>query len=205
MSGSSKTVVQPDNFVFTSENAEAANVEIAKYPEGWQESAVMPLLDLAQRQHDGWLPRAAMDTVAGMLGMAPIRVYEVATFYTMYNLGPVGKNHVQVCTNLPCLLRGSDAIVGACKESLGLEMGETSEDDQFTLSVAECLGACANAPMMQIGDDYYEDLDAESTKAILEALKAGQTPKPGSQSGRHSSEPVGGLTCLKEINYGAGK
>ena len=205
MSGSTKTVVQPDNFVFTSENAEAANVEIAKYPEGWQESAVMPLLDLAQRQHDGWLPRAAMDTVAGMLGMAPIRVYEVATFYTMYNLGPVGKNHVQVCTNLPCLLRGSDAIVGACKESLGLEMGKTSEDGQFTLSVAECLGACANAPMMQIGDDYYEDLDAESTKAILEALKAGQTPKPGSQSGRHSSEPAGGLTCLKEINYGAGK
>ena len=205
MSGSTKTVVQPDNFVFTSENAEAANVEIVKYPEGWQESAVMPLLDLAQRQHDGWLPRAAMDTVAGMLGMAPIRVYEVATFYTMYNLGPVGKNHVQVCTNLPCLLRGSDAIVGACKESLGLEMGETSEDGQFTLSVAECLGACANAPMMQIGDDYYEELDAESTKAILEALTAGQTPKPGSQSGRHSSEPEGGLTCLKEINYGAGK
>ena len=204
MSGSIKTVVQPDNFVFTSENAEAANVEIAKYPEGWQESAVMPLLDLAQRQHDGWLPRAAMDNVAGMLGMAPIRVYEVATFYTMYNLGPVGKNHVQVCTNLPCLLRGSDAIVGACKESLGLELGETSGDGQFTLSVVECLGACANAPMMQIGDDYYEDLDAESTKAILGALKGGQTPKPGSQSGRHSSEPAGGLTCLKK-NYGAGK
>jgi NADH-quinone oxidoreductase E subunit len=205
MSGQTNTTVQPDDFAFTAENAEAAQGEIAKYPEGWQESAVMPLLDLAQRQHDGWLPRAAMDTVAGMLGMAPIRVYEVATFYTMYNLEPVGKNHVQVCTNLPCWLRGSDAIVGACKKNLGLEMGETSEDGQFTLSSAECLGACANAPMMQVGDDYYEDLDTESTQTILEALKAGQTPKPGSQSGRHTSEPAGGPTTLKDLKNGAGK
>ncbi|MDA1089227.1 MAG: NADH-quinone oxidoreductase subunit NuoE [Proteobacteria bacterium] len=206
MSGqSNSTVIQPDDFAFTAENAEAALAVIAMYPEGWQESAVMPLLDLAQRQHDGWLSRAAMDTVAGMLGMAPIRVYEVATFYTMYNLAPVGKNHVQVCTNLPCWLRGSDAIVGACKKSLGVTFGETTEDGQFTLSEAECLGACVNAPMMQIGDDYFEDLDADSAQAILEKLKAGQTPKPGSQIGRHTSEPVGGPTCLKDLDNGVGK
>ena len=205
MSGSTKTVVQPDNFVFTSENAEAANVEIVKYPEGWQESAVMPLLDLAQRQHDGWLPRAAMDTVAGMLDMPPIRVYEVATFYTMYNLKPVGKYHVQVCTNLPCWLQGSDAVTGACRKFLGIDFGMTTEDGMFTLSEVECLGACVNAPMMQIGDDFYEDLDSGSTEEILESLKAGETPKPGSQTGRHTCEPAGGLTVLQETGKGAGK
>ena len=140
-----------------------------------------------------------METVAGMLGMAPIRVYEVATFYSMYNLEPVGKNHVQVCTNLPCWLRGSDAVVDACKKNLGLEMGETSEDGQFTLSVAECLGACANAPMMQIGDDYYEDLDAASTQAVLTALTAGEAPEPGPQNGRKGCEPAGGLTSLTDV------
>ncbi|MBT3306168.1 MAG: NADH-quinone oxidoreductase subunit NuoE [Alphaproteobacteria bacterium] len=198
MNASPENIVQPDTFAFTPENAEAAQAEIAKYPEGWQESAVMPLLDIAQRQHDGWLPRAAMDTVAGILGMPPIRVYEVASFYTMYNLKPVGKHHVQVCTNLPCWLRGSDAIVGACKKTLGLDVGMTSEDGMFTLSEAECLGACANAPMMQIGDDYFEDLDADSTKGILDTLKSGGTPKTGSQTGRHTSEPAGGLTSLKD-------
>jgi len=196
---------QPDTFAFTAESTAAAKAVLAKYPEGWQESAVMPLLDLAQRQHDGWLPRAAMDCVADMLGMPPIRVYEVATFYTMYNLAPVGNNHVQVCTNLPCRLRGSEAVVGACKKSLGIEMGQTSDDGQFTLSHAECLGACVNAPMMQIGDDYFEDLDVDSTEAILEKLKAGETPKPGSQTGRHTSEPAGGPTTLKDLEDGAGK
>jgi len=191
---------QPDDFAFAAEYAEAVKAVIAKYPEDWQESAVMPLLDLAQRQHDGWLPRAAMDTVAEMLGMPPIRVYEVASFYTMYNLKPVGKNHVQVCTNLPCWLRDSDAVVGACKKSLGVNIGETTEDGMFTLSEAECLGACVNAPMMQIGDDYYEDLDSDSTEAILEKLKAGETPKPGSQTGRHTSAPAGGLTTLTSKN-----
>ena len=207
MSGQPDAFTQPDDFAFAAEYAEAAKVAIAKYPKGWQESAVMPLLDLAQRQHDGWLPRAAIDTVAEMLGMAPIRVYEVASFYTMYNLKPVGKNHVQVCTNLPCWLRGSDAVVGACKKSLGVEIGETTEDGMFTLSEAECLGACVNAPMMQIGDDYYEDLDSASTEAILEKLKAGETPKPGSQTGRHTSEPAGGLTTLtnKKSNGKGGK
>ena len=202
MSDTQDNIAQPESFAFTQENAKAAKAVITQYPEGWHESAVMPLLDLAQRQHDGWLPRAAMDTVAAMLAMPPIRVYEVASFYTMYNLQPVGKHHVQVCTNLPCWLRGSDAVVGACKKTLGLDFGMTSEDGMFTLSEAECLGACANAPMMQIGDDYYEDLDADSTSAVLEKLAAGDTPKPGSQTGRHSSEPAGGLTSLTDSEGG---
>ncbi len=205
MSGQPDAPIQPGGFAFTSDNAEAVKAVIAKYPKGWRESAVMPMLDLAQRQNDGWLPRAAMETVARMLEMPPIRVYEVATFYTMYNLEPVGKNHVQICTNLPCWLRGSDAIVGACRKTLGIEMGMTTKDGLFTLSEAECLGACVNAPMMQIGDDYYEDLDSDSTEAILEKLKAGETPIPGSQTGRHTSEPAGGLTTLKNNSNGAGK
>jgi len=197
MSGQPEMIEQPESFAFTAENAGKAKAMIAKYPDGWQASAVMPLLDLAQRQHDGWLPRAAMDTVADMLDMPPIRVYEVATFYTMYNLKPVGKHHVQVCTNLPCWLRGSDGVVGACRKSLGIGFGETTEDGMFTLSEVECLGACVNAPMMQVDDDYYEDLDSDSTEAILKKLKAGEPQKPGSQTGRHTSEPAAGLTTLK--------
>ena len=187
---------QPTNFGFSDENAKAAEAVITKYPKGWKASAVMPLLDLAQRQNDGWLPRAAMDYVADMLSMPRIRVYEVATFYTMYNLNPVGKYHVQVCTNLPCWLRGSDAIVGSCKSKLGVEFGETTKDRLFTLSEAECLGACVNAPMMQINDDFYEDLDSGSTEFILGQLAAGSKPKTGSQIGRVSCEPIDGLTTL---------
>ena len=187
---------QPESFSFSRKNANRAKAIIAKYPDGRQASAVMPLLDLAQRQNDGWLPKMAMDNIAEMLGMPPIRVYEVATFYTMYNLKPVGKHHVQVCTNLPCWLRGSDEVAGACRKSLGIDFGMTTEDGMFTLSEAECLGACVNAPMMQIGDDYYEDLDSVSTEEILDELMSGGTPKPGSQTGRHTSEPSGGLTTL---------
>ena len=187
---------QPESFSFSAENADRAKAIIAKYPDRWQSSAVMPLLDLAQRQNAGWLPKAAMDNVAEMLEMPPIRVYEVATFYTMYNLKPVGKHHVQICTSLPCWLRGSDGVTGACRKSLGIDFGMTTEDGMFTLSEVECLGACVNAPMMQIGDDYYEDLDSLSTEAILDELKSGGTPKPGSQTGRHTSEPSGGLTPL---------
>lgn len=186
-----KTVEQPDSFVFTAENLEQAKKFIAKYPEGRQESAVMPLLDLAQRQNDGWLPRAAMDYVADMLDMAPIRVYEVATFYSMYNLEPIGEHHVRVCTTTPCWLRGSGEVVDACRKHLGVEVGETTEDGKFTLGEVECLGACVNAPVVQIGDDYYEDVDAESAVKILEALKRGEKPAHGSQIGRHSSEPEG--------------
>jgi len=187
---------QPDSFAFSADNAETVKTILAKYPEGWQASAVMPLLDLAQRQ-EGWLSRTAMDHIAGMLDMPPIRVYEVATFYTMYNLKPIGKHHVEVCTNLPCWLRGSDQVMATCKRSLGIEEGQTTEDGQFTLSHAECLGACVNAPMMQIGDDYYEDLDEESTLAVLSELKAGKTPKPGSQINRFTCEPETGLTSLE--------
>ena len=205
MTGSHQDINQPETFEFDAGNLELADSFIAKYPEGWQASAVMPILDLAQRQSGGWLPKAAMDTVAGMLDMPQIRVYEVATFYTMYNLKPVGKHHVQVCTNLPCWLQGSDAVTGACRKFLGIDFGMTTENGMFTLSEVECLGACVNAPMMQIGDDYYEDLDSGSTEEILEALKAGETPKPGSQTGRHTCETAGGLTGLQETGKGAGK
>jgi NADH-quinone oxidoreductase E subunit len=190
---------QPETFTFSPQNTAKAKSIIAKYPPRFQASAVMPLLDLAQRQNDGWLPKAAMDHVAQMLQMPPIRVYEVATFYTMYNLKPIGKHHVQVCTNLPCWLRGSDAVVGACKRTLAIDFGMTTEDGMFTLSEVECLGACVNAPMMQINDDYYEDLDSDSTGKILSMLKSGGRPKPGSQIGRHTCEPAGGLTTLTDI------
>jgi len=191
-----RAALKSETFAFSSENAEKARTIVAKYPPRFQASAVMPLLDLAQRQNDGWLPKAAMDHVAEMLEMPPIRVYEVATFYTMYNLKPVGKHHVQVCTNLPCWLRGSDAVVGACKRALGIDVGMTTEDGMFTLTEVECLGACVNAPMIQIGDDYYEDLDSDTTEKILKTLKSGGKPKPGSQIGRHTCEPAGGLTTL---------
>ena len=189
----------PKEFAFEPEYLERAKHIIAKYPAGKQASAVMPLLDLAQRQNDNWLPRAAMDYVADMLGMPRIRVYEVATFYTMYNLKPVGKHFVQICTTTPCWLRGSDDVVKACERKLGIGLGETTPDGQFTVIEVECLGACVNAPMVQINDDYYEDLDAASTARILEALKRGETPKPGPQNGRHTSEPLGGATTLKEF------
>ena len=188
----------PEDFAFTAENMDAAKAVIAKYPDGWQASAVMPLLDIAQRQNGGHLTQAAMDHIARVLDMPTIRVYEVATFYTMYNHKPIGKHHVQVCTNLPCWLRGSDEIMGTCKKFLGVGNHESTEDGMFTLTEVECLGACVNAPMMQIGDDYYEDLDADSTLAILSELKAGKTPKTGSQIQRFSCEPVTGLTSLEE-------
>ena len=191
-------------FAFTPENAAKARAIMAKYPPGRQASAVLPVLDLAQRQNKGWLSRAAMDHVAGLLDMAPIRVYEVATFYTMYNLSPVGEHVVQVCTTTPCELRGCSAILDACRAELGVGVGETTSDGKFTLKEVECLGACVNAPMMQIGDDYYEDLDDASTRRILQALRRGERPAPGPQSGRHGSEPAGGLTTLTASAGGKG-
>ena len=185
-------------FVFDPENRKRAEAIIVKYPPDRQASAVMPLLDIAQRQSGGWLTQAAMDYVADYLKMAPIRVYEVASFYTMFNLKPVGRHHVQVCTNLPCWLRGADVVVDTCRRTLGIDFGETTADGLFTLSEVECLGACVNAPMMQIGDDYYEDLDPDTTRAILSVLKQGGKPKVGSQIGRQSCEPKSGLTSLKE-------
>ena len=183
---------QPRNFEFTVENLERAKAHIAKYPAGRQASAVLPLLDLAQRQHGGWLPQAAMDRVAEMLGMAPIRVYEVATFYTMFNLRPVGRYLLQACTTTPCWLRGSDQVVSTCERKLGIGVGGTTPDGLFTLVEVECLGACVNAPILQVNDDFYEDLDGAATEVPLESLRAGNVPPQGSAIGRRGSEPIGG-------------
>ena len=188
---------QPASFEFTPENLERAQAHIAKYPPGRQASAVLPLLDLAQRQSGGWLPRAAMDYVAEMLGMPRIRVYEVATFYTMLNLRPVGRYLLQACTTTPCWLRGSDAVVAACEKKLGIGVGGTSADGLFTLVEVECLGACVNAPILQVNDDFYEDLDGPATEVLLDSLSAGKAPSPGSAIGRLGSEPVGGRTTLR--------
>jgi NADH-quinone oxidoreductase E subunit len=203
--GKIEDVLQPEVFEFTKKNLEEAQRIIAKYPEGRQASAVMPLLDLAQRQGDGWLPVVAMDYIAQMLGMPPMRVYEVATFYSMYNMRPVGKYHVQVCTTTPCWLRGSDGIVSACKDKLKVGLGESTADGNFTLTEVECLGACVNAPMVQINDDFYEDLTPDSMAAILDDLSAGKQPKIGPQSVRISSEPLEGLTTLTSFGYARGQ
>ena len=184
-------------FSFSPESLDRARQILSRYPEERRASGVIPLLDLAQRQNDGWLPRPAMDAVAEILEMAPIRVYEVATFYTMFNLQPVGRHHVQVCTNLPCWLRGSDEVVEGCRKSLGIDLGETTADGKFTLSEIECAGACVNAPVAQIGDHYYEDLDGDSVAGLLEALQRGETPRHGSQTGRQTSAPASGPTTLK--------
>jgi NADH-quinone oxidoreductase E subunit len=184
-----------DTFTFTESNLVQAHLLISRYPQGRQQSAVLPLLDLVQRQ-EGWVSTTAMDYVAKMLDMAPIRVYEVASFYTMIQRQPVGRHHVQVCTNLPCMLRGSQEVLESCRHSLNIDVGETTPDGLFTLSEVECLGACVNAPAIWIGDDYYEDLTPENTRILIDTLRKGQSPKPGSQIGRQASAPVGGLTSL---------
>ncbi|MCH7628859.1 MAG: NAD(P)H-dependent oxidoreductase subunit E [Proteobacteria bacterium] len=190
------------NFAWTPENAAKASDIIARYPEGRQRSAVMPLLDLAQRQvgaetqTQGWLPLPVMEFIAAQLSMPVIRVLEVATFYTMYNIAPVGRFHVQVCGTTPCMLRGSDEIMAACKAK-GMKKGHTTADGLFTLTEVECMGNCASAPMVQINDDNYEDLTAERVTFVLDELAAGRRPKAGTQEpGRHTVEPVGALTTL---------
>ncbi len=184
------------SFAFTEANLARAEEIIARYPEDREASAVMPLLDLAQRQNGGWLPPPAVDYVADYLHMPQIRVYEVVTFYSMFNLKPVGRHQVRVCTTTPCWLCGSAAVLDACRETLGIDLNETSEDGEFTLTEVECLGACVNAPMIQINDDYFEDLDGARTKALLDRLKKGEKPKPGSQTGRQCSAPLKNLTTL---------
>jgi NADH-quinone oxidoreductase subunit E len=184
---------QPEHFEFTPEHAVRASAVIARYPEGRQASAVLPLLDMAQRQSGGWLPRAAMDYVASILGMAPVRVYEVASFYTMFHLRPVGRYLVQVCGTTPCWLRGADKLMQHCQKTLDIQPDGRSPDGRFSLIEVECLGACANAPMVQINDDYYEDLDVPALEALLESLrgdeKAGWVPpKPGSCLTKRASE-----------------
>lgn len=190
--------IQPKTFDFTKENKVKIKEFIAKYPKGREQSAILSLLYLAQGQNDGWIPIAAMDEIAKILSIAYIRVYEVASFYSMFNLKPVGKYHIQICGTTPCWLRGSDEIKNICKAKLNIEIGETTSDNKFTLSEVECLGACSNAPMVQINDDYYEDLTAEIMDRILDDLAKDQKVKIGSQTGRSGSAPAGELTSLKE-------
>lgn len=189
--------LQPESFEFTPENKKRAETIIARYPAGREQSAVIPLLDLAQRQHDNWLPRAAMDYVADMLGVPRIRAYEVASFYTMFNRAPVGRHLIQVCTTTPCWLCGSGDILRAIKEKTGLKPGEHDTDGAFSVVEVECLGACVNAPMVQINDDYFEDLDHDRMAAIIDALRRGEAPPIGSQAGRRGSQAQNGPTTLQ--------
>ena len=190
---------QPDSFAFTKENEAEIKRIVAKYPKGRQASAVMPLLDLAQRQHDNWIPMKAIELIAQKLDMAEIRVLEVATFYTMFNLKPVGKYFLQACTTTPCWLRGSDNMMRCIKDRYGISSGETSECGRFTLLEVECLGACVNAPILQVNDDFYEDLDYASTGALLDSLEADAPLAVGSVTGRSGSEADGGATTLREL------
>ncbi len=191
---------QPASFAFTPENEAWATKEIAKYPSGREASAVIALLWRAQAQNDYWLPRAAIEKVADMLAMPYMRALEVATFYTMFNLEPVGKHHVQLCGTTPCMLRGAEDIKKVCKSKIG-DQRQVTADGQFSWVEVECLGACCNAPMVQINDDYYEDLTPENFAKLLDDLAAGRPVAQGSQTGRVSSEPVGGLTALTSL-YG---
>jgi NADH-quinone oxidoreductase E subunit len=179
-------------FAFTQENLTKITEILKKYPDDRKASAVLPLLDLAQRQNSGWLNHEAITEVANLLGIAELRVYEVASFYTMFNLKPVGKYHVQVCGTIPCALRGAEEIIKTCKDKLNILLGQTTECGMFSLSEVECLGACVNAPMMQINDDFFEDLTQESVEQILDDLKSGKLPKCDSQIGRQCSK---GKSC----------
>lgn len=193
-----------ESFEFTPDNLAKAKAAMAKYPPGRQQSAVLALLDLAQRQNqDGhYVTDKAIDTISGMLDMARIRVVEVATFFTMIYLEPVGKYLLQCCTTTPCWLRGSTQVHDAIQEHLGIHNGETTEDGLFTLMEVECLGACANAPVVQVNDDYYEDLDGDSVVQLLDALKRGEKPSRGPQIDRKNSAPVGGPQTLVNMNFG---
>jgi NADH-quinone oxidoreductase E subunit len=192
------TSTSMDSFVFDKSNAARVKEHLAKYPKDRKESAVIPLLDMAQRQLGGSLNQSAIEHVGELLGMPPIRVQEVASFYTMLNLKPVGHHHVQVCTTTPCWLRGSDEILDTCKKKLGIDAGVT-QDGKFSLIEVECLGACVNAPMVQINDDYYEDLTPASMKKLLEDLAQGQTPQAGPLVHRQTSAPLSGpKTCLSQ-------
>jgi NADH-quinone oxidoreductase E subunit len=188
---------QPKDFKFSKENLKEIDRIIAKYPKGFQASAVMPLLDMAQRQHDNWIPEPAVDEIARILDMPRIKVYEVATFYTMYNMAPVGEYHLQLCTTTPCMLCGGGDLLKTCEKKLGIKSGETTKDGKFTLTEVECLGACVNAPMIQINDDYYEDLDAKRLEDVLTALSEGRDVPAGSQTGRKGSMAQLGPTSLE--------
>lgn len=199
---------QPKSFAFK-DKAKVDDI-IGRYPEGRQQSAVMPLLDLVMREvagegkTGGWIPEAAMNEIARLLDMPPVKVYEVATFYSMYVLAPIGKHHIQCCTTTPCWLRGSADVVKACESKLGIHVGETTPDGKFTLSEVECLGACVNAPMVQINDHYYEDLTPERMREIIDALAAGREVPAGPQNGRTYSMPATGPTTLADEAKKAG-
>ena len=190
---------QPEHFEFDSQNLEKAKKIITNYPEGKQQSAVMALLYLAQNQNENWIPLSAMKYIGKFLSIPYIKVYEVATFYTMYNLLPVGKNFIQVCTTTPCMIRGAYKLVEACKEKISKNENELSEDKKCSWVEVECLGACVNAPMMQINNDYFEDLDKEKTLKILDQILKGESPKPGSYKGRVNSEPENNRKTLLNI------
>lgn len=206
----SEDFAQPATFAFDAESEVAIEKALAKYPPGRQASGVLPLLDIVQRQMkrqtgSAWVPRVAMDVVAQRLSIAPIRVYEVATFYFMFNMRPIGKFHLQICTTTPCWLCGSDEVVRACREATGIvSFGETSADGMFTMTEVECLGACVNAPILQVDDDFYEDMDAERSRMLIEALRRGERPAPGSMTGRQTSAPEGGPTTLTTLEFPAG-
>jgi NADH-quinone oxidoreductase subunit E len=208
MADSSKAdFVQPAHFEFDAESEAEIAWHVAKYPPGKQASAVIPVLYIAQNQMkrqtgSAWVPSVAMDATARRLSMAPIRVYEVATFYFMFNLRPVGKYHLQVCTTTPCWLRGSDEVVSACRVATGIqEFGETSADGMFTMTEVECLGACVNAPILCVDDDFYEDMDTARVKQLLDALRRGEPPPPGSMIGRLTSAPEGGPNTLTTLRF----
>ena len=190
---------QPEKFEFSSASIELANNIIKKYPEGKQKSAVMALLYIAQKQNNNWIPLAAMKYIAKFLDMPYIKVYEVATFYSMYNLSPVGKYFVQVCTTTPCMIRGANKLVEACKEKISKNESELLNDRNCSWMEVECLGACVNAPMMQINDEYFEDLDKEKTLKILDKILKDEMPKPGSYRGRTSNEPENNRKTLMEL------
>jgi NADH-quinone oxidoreductase E subunit len=198
---------QPAHFAFDADSEAEIASEIKKYPPGRQASAVIAALYAAQDQMkretgSAWVPTKAMDAVAERLGMAPIRVYEIATFYLMFNTAPIGRYHLQLCTTTPCWLRGSDAVVQACRDATGIKgWKETSADGLFTMTEVECVGACVNAPILQVDDDFYEDMDAEKTKALIEALREGKPPPPGSMTGRQTSAPEGGPTTLTSLQF----
>ena len=187
---------QPDKFEFNKKNKETANKIILNYPEKRQQSAVMPLLYLAQKQNFNWIPLAAMKYIAKFLDMPYVKVYEVATFYTMYNLAPVGKNFFQICTTTPCMLRGAYKLVDVCKKKISKNESEISKNGKSSWVEVECLGACINAPMIQINDDYFEDLDPKKFEKIIDKINNDENPKPGSYSGRINSEPQGSRKTL---------
>jgi NADH-quinone oxidoreductase subunit E len=195
---------QPTQFAFDAESEAQIAKALARYPAGKQASATIPLLYVVQRQMgrqtgSAWVPRVAMDVIAERLGMPPIRVYEVATFYFMFNMKPIGRYHLQLCGTTPCMLRGSDDVMRACHDAAHVKVGQTSADGLFTLTEVECLGACVNAPVLQVDDDYYEDLGYDRAVALIEALKRGERPKPGSTIGRQTSAPEGGPLTLTQM------